>query len=289
MDPRGTTSFTGENVRRLNFINESPSHHFRRHFRQGLRSHIFEVLDAEDVLKETQGEIRGGTRWFPRAVPKQMLRILRTRFASLDQVLDEVNKYSMILKFLGPELMAVSQEFIVEHQGGDGPEILLCGLQEYVKGEVLDPWNLQGDRPLDNFFQMHFPGEICAKEWVTKALESISTFVGQTKNMIADEGYIPDLAGNGNLLITAQGDLKLVDINNIIEAHCNDDIFLDDRNYPSCDKSVEVLAILEQKILKNNKFLDDCLYRHFFTLERRERVRQLEETFYQNLTSISVT
>jgi len=289
MGPGGTTSFTGENVRGLNFINDSPSHHFRRHFRQGLRSHIFEVLDAEDVLKETQGEIRGGTRWFPRAVPRQMLRILKTRFGSLDKALDEVNKYSMIFKFLGPELMAVSQEFIVEYQGANGPEILLCGLQEYVKGEVLDPWNLQGDRPLDNFFQMHFPGEICAKEWVNKALESISAFVGQIKNMIVDAGYIPDLAGNGNLLITAQGDLKLVDINNIIEARCNDAIFLDDRNYPSCDKSVEVIAILEQKILKNDKFLDDCLYRHFFTLERRERVRQLEETFYQKLASVSGT
>ena len=283
MDPEGTTSFNGENVRGLRFINDSPSRHFRKHFRQGLRSHIFEVLDAEDVLKETEGEIRGGIRWFPRAVPRLMLRILRTRFASLEKVLDEINKYSMILKFLGPELMAVSQEFIVEYQGADGLEILLCGLQEYVEGEVLDPWNLQGDRPLDKLFDMHFPGENCANERVSMALESIFNFVTKVKSMIVDGGYIPDLAGNGNLLITAQGDLKLVDINNIIKVPCNGSILLDDKNYPSCDKSVEVLAILEQKILKNKNFMDEPLYRNFLTPERRKRVRQFEEKFYDKL------
>ncbi len=272
---------TGEEAMSLNFISASSPYHLRRYFRQGLRSHIFEVLDANDVLKETQGESLGGIKWFPRAVPRWMLRILRTRFSHLDQVLDEVNKYTMILKFLGPELMAVSQEFIVEYRAPAGPEILLCGLQEYVKGEMLDPWNFQGDSPLAPFVPVSFPGESFKKKWVKKILGSIELFVEQTKKMIRDEGYIPDLAGNGNLLITARGDLKLVDINNIIEVHYNEIIFLDDRKYPACDKSVEVLALLEQKVLKNENFMDEKLYRHFFTPERRKRVRQLEEKFYK--------
>ena len=117
MDIRDAGALAGEEVRALNFIRNVTSCHFRRHFRQGLRSHIFEVLDAGDVLKETQGEIRAGMRWFPRAVPRGMFRILRNRFSSLDQVLDEVGKYALILKMLGPELLAVSQEFIVQYNG----------------------------------------------------------------------------------------------------------------------------------------------------------------------------
>ncbi len=274
---------TGEEVRALNFINASTSHHFRRHFRQGLRSHIFEVLDAGDVFKETQGEMIDGVRWFPRAVPKKMLRILRTRFSCLDQVLDEIKKYALILKLLGPDLIAVSQEFIVEYTGSGRSEIVLCGLQEYVQGKVFDPWNLHGDIPLKTFYKTHFSGEMSEKSWMARAHEVIDVFVRRTRKMIMENGYIPDLAGNGNLLFTAQGEFKLVDINNIIEARCDGTIALDDKKYPSCDKSVEVLAILEQKILKNKNFPDDDLYGHFLTLERRARVRQIEETFYQNL------
>ena len=83
------------------------------------------------------------------------------------------------------------------------------------------------------------------------------------------------------MLITARGDLKLVDINNIIEVHYNDIKFLDDKKYPACDKSVEVLALLEQKVLKNKNFMDETPYRHFFIPNRRDRVRQLEEKFYK--------
>ena len=272
---------TGEEAMALNFISASSPYLLRRYFRQGLRSHIFEVLDASDVLKETQGEILEGTRWFPRAVPRWMFRILRTRFSRLEEVLDEINKYTMILKFLGTECIAVSQEFIVEYRGPAGPEILLCGLQEYVKGQMLDPWNLQGDSPLAPFIPASLPGKSSEKKWVKNLLGSIGRFVEQTKKMILDKGYIPDLAGNGNLLITARGDLKLVDINNIIEVHYNDIIFLDDKKYPACDKSVEVLALLEQKVLKHKNFMDEMLYRHFFTPDRREQVKQLEEKFYE--------
>ena len=281
MDIRNAEMVTGEEVRALNFINASPSHHFRRYFRQGLRSHIFEVLDAGDVLKETRGEVMSGVRWFPRAVPRKILRILRTRFDSLGQVLDEVRKYALVLETLGPELIAVSQEFIVEYTGAGRSEIVLCGLQEYVRGKVLDPWSLYGDIPLNAFYKAHFSGEVSEKSWMTRAGDAVEAFVRRTRKMVMENGYIPDLAGNGNLILTPRGDLKLVDINNIIVVHCDDAILLDDKKYPSCDKSVEVLAILEQKILKNKNLLDDDLYGHFLTEERRTRVRQIEEVFYE--------
>ena len=281
MDIRDVGVLTGEVVRGLNFIRTSASCHFRRHFRQGLRSHIFEVLDAQDVLKESQGEIKSGIRWFPRAVPGGMLRILRQRFSSLDQVFDEVGKYALILKMLGPELIAVSQEFIVQYNAPGGPEILLCGFQEYVHGAVLDPWSLHDDPPLDIFFQTQFPGEISGKNSVNNAFSSIASFVEKTRHMVMDKGFIPDLAGNGNLLLTPQGDLKLVDINNIIPVNCKDTISLDDKNYPSCDKSIEVLALLEQKILNKQNLSKDVLYGLFLREDRLKLVRALEEQFYQ--------
>jgi hypothetical protein len=45
------------------------------------------------------------------------------------------------------------------------------------------------------------------------------------------------------------GDVKLADINNIIAIHFDEIIRDDDKNYPACDKSVDVLFILEQEIL----------------------------------------
>ncbi len=320
-DIRDKESLTENEVRQLNFISDSPAHHFRKHYRQGLRSHIFEVLAADDVLKERQGDIIDGIRCFPRAVPEYMLRILRTRFSTLDQAIDEVRKYTLILKFLGTDLIACSQESIVEYirvertgteriesteaeskeienieaesaeaentetenTETEKSEIVLCGLQEYVVGTILDPWSLLTQAPLDAFYQAKFPDDHSVNERMTKAFDSIEAFVKQTREMIINTGYIPDLAGNGNLILIPEGGIKLVDINNIIKVHHTDTIYLDDKNYPSCDKSVEVLAILEQKILKTGIIPDDPLYGHFLSVERKNRVKKFEEKFFQSL------
>ena len=101
--------------------------------------------------------------------------------------------------------------------------------------------------------------------------------------MITHTGYIPDLAGIGNLILTPQGDLKLVDINNIVEIKLNDTILLDDKGYPSCDVSIEVLSILERDILQREIHMEDPLYRLFLSPERRERVKSIENEFYENL------
>ncbi len=102
--------------------------------------------------------------------------------------------------------------------------------------------------------------------------------------MITRTGYIPDLAGIGNLILTRAGDLKLVDINNIVEIKLNDTILLDDRGYPSCDVSIEVLSILERDILqKKIPIKDDPLYCFFLSPERRKKVFAIEKEFYANL------
>ena len=101
--------------------------------------------------------------------------------------------------------------------------------------------------------------------------------------MIDQTGYIPDLAGIGNLILTCTGDLKLVDINNIVEIKLDDTILLDDKGYPSCDVSIAVLSILEQNLLGRDIPMDDLLYRHFLSTERKDRVKAIEKEFYTNL------
>lgn len=249
-----------------------------------MRSHIFEVLAAQDLARETEGEIIDGIRWYPRAVPKYMLRILRTRFKSLEETLDEIKRYTVVLKYLGPELIAVSTEFIVEYTGTGKSEIVLCGLQEYVSGAILDPWGLVGEHPLDTFYLSRFPDDESDSARSAKAIESVATFVRQMRKMITESGYITDLAGNGNLIMTGSGQVKLVDINNIIKVSEDDTILLDDKGYPSCDKSIEVLSILEEKILKKENLSDDPLYGHFLSVGRKQRVRSLEKKFFETLS-----
>jgi len=248
-----------------------------------MRSHIFEVLAVPDLLKEREGAVVDGIRRYPRAIPRFMLRILRARFSSLEQIMSEINKYTLVLKFLGPELIAISNEFIVDYTGTGKSEIVLCGLQEYIRGAILDPWGLVGEDPLDTFFQSRFPGGGSDKKRTAVSLQSITAFVNRMRKMITESGYVTDLAGNGNLIITASGAVKLVDINNIVRVPRGDDIPLDDKDYPSCDKSIEVLFILEEKILKSQNLLIDPLYSHFLSTERKKRAGSLERQFFENL------
>ena len=93
-------SLSGTELRQLNFINKVYSPHFRRHFRQGLRSHIFEILCKDDVERESNGVLIDGIMMYPRAVPKHMLRIMRTCFKGLNTVLREVEKYRILWNIL---------------------------------------------------------------------------------------------------------------------------------------------------------------------------------------------
>ncbi len=282
-DIRDRTILSGDEVSNLNFIKGSGSYIFRRYYRSGLRSLIFEVLSSRDVEKETKGEIKGGIKMFPRAKPRKMLRILRSRFKSKDEVLREIKKYTVLLNCLGPDLIAASEEFIVDYSIPGKQEIVLCGLQEYIEGEILDPWRLPDKEPLKDIFTSLPETDMALNPWFRKVQKNIARFVEKTRQMIITQGYIPDLAGIGNLIVTSDGGFKLVDINNILPLKLNDTIHIDDKGYPSCDVSVDVLSILERDVLQTSLPLDDPLYRHFLTPERKKEVKRLEKIFYNRL------
>lgn len=283
-DIRDQAYLSGSEVKKLNFIKASTALEFRKYYRSGLRSHIFEVLEAREVQKETQGEIIEGIRMFPRARPLKMFRILRTRFTNKKAVFQEIKKYNTLLKFLGPDFIALSEEFMADYTGTGESQIVLCGLQEYVDGQILDPWRLFGDNYLmDLFGSMPRTDGLDHPTLVDKARKNIKNFVKKIREMITLTGYIPDLAGIGNLILTPEGDLKLVDINNIVEIKLNDTIPLDDKGYPSCDVSIEVLSILERDILQQEIHMDDPLYRLFLSPERRKKVKAIENEFYTYL------
>lgn len=284
IDIRDRSILSGDEILNLNFINDSGPYIFRRYYRSGLRSLIFEVLLARDVEKETRGEIIDGLKMFPRAKPEKMFRILRNRFASKDEILTEIKKYTILLNHLGPDLIAASEEFMVDYSISGKQEIILCGLQEYVEGEILDPWRLSIKDPLKDIFtslpetRMEYP------VWFKKVRGNIERFVEKTRQMIDSSGYIPDLAGIGNLIVMKDAGFKLVDINNIVPLKPDGTILIDDKGYPSCDVSVDVLSILERDVLQTPLLPDDPLYRHFLTPERKKEVRRLETLFYSRLT-----
>ena len=90
--------------------------------------------------------------------------------------------------------------------------------------------------------------EIWEKGLLEKVLLRARSFINRIKEMIIRMAYIPDLAGVGKLLLTPRGEIKLVDINNISGVTFGFNIDLDDKGYPVCDKSVEALSFLEEKL-----------------------------------------
>jgi len=282
-DIRDQAGLSGQKVRKLNFIKASTSYRFRKYYRSGLRSHIFEVLDPRAVDQEQTGVMEDGIRVFPRATPLKIFRIFRNRFSSTEEIFDEIQRYKVLLKYLGPGFIARSEEFIADYR--DSPEasgILLCGLQEYVEGQILDPWRLCGGKSIRGLLSvMAPPGDV---EALTRtAVENICCFTQRIRHLAAQAGYIPDLAGVGNLILTPDGGIRLVDINNIVVLQQGEHIPLDDKGYPACDVSVQVLFLIEQNLLGCPEKQPDPLFGAFLTPERRERVRQIEKNFYTRL------
>jgi hypothetical protein len=76
-DIRDKAFITHHDVAGLNFIKADGPYVFKRHFRQGLRSHILEVLKRDDVSRARAGTIVDGLRWFPQAKPAWIFRIFR--------------------------------------------------------------------------------------------------------------------------------------------------------------------------------------------------------------------
>ncbi|MCF8044808.1 MAG: hypothetical protein K9J83_03020 [Desulfarculaceae bacterium] len=285
-DIRDRRHLTGHDILALNFVKTDVPFVFRRHFREGLRSHIFELHDPESVALEKNGVMENGVRIFPRSVPFAMLRLMRYRFSSAGEALAEIERFHTLLRFLTTDFVADSEEFVVDYRIHGKMELLLCGFQEYVAGEVFDPWAFE-----------RYPGTLSSLADQVSALRDTGMpesrfldllernarrFVAALKQMMDRAGLIPDLSGVGNLIVTKDARLKLVDINNISRVCFTPDVYIDDKGYPVCDKSVEVLAILEEHFFgtpRPDMIRKDPVYRVFLEPDRLGLVREKEKAF----------
>ena len=271
----------------LNFINSATPYRFRKHFRQGLRSHIMEILDPLDLHTEQAGTVIDGVRWFPRAKPRRMLRIFRSRLPTLDKALNEIQRVKTVENYLAPDYMATSVECIVEYRLADRRELLLCGFQEYVRGGILDPWTILGEADLlpalyDELEHEEEGTEPDRESWVGAARQTAREFVQRVKRMVVEAGCIPDLAGAGNLIVTAAGEIRLVDINNISRFALDGSIYQDEKGYPVCDKSIEALFLIQEKVAGMPVDRQEALFKQTFDPQRWKQVRAKEAQFWKN-------
>lgn len=287
-DIRDKAHISHEDIIELNFIRKPGAYVFRKYLKQGLRSQIMEMLDPDDVIKQNRGEIINGILFFPWAMPLKMLRIFKTRFDSLTDVFEEIRKVKIIEKYLPSDSYAKSEEFIVDYIWNGNRDFILCGLQEYVAGEILNPWESMGINQLENLFagisvnRRNALG-MTTEQLVTRFQKRVENFIKSVKKMILEASYVPDFAGVENLIITSEGGIKLVDINNISRVSFGPDIRLDDKGYPVCDKSIEAISILEQKLLDRPIDKTETLYKIFLDPQRMKEVSVLEEKFHHSL------
>ncbi|MCU0594230.1 MAG: DUF2333 family protein, partial [Desulfobacterota bacterium] len=249
----------------------------------GLRSHIMQVLLREEVERERTGVLEDGIRHFPEARPLKMLRIFRTRFKNRREAEEELARFKIVETYLAPLHMARSNEFLVDFEIRGRREPMLCGLQEYMEGETINPWNRLGNEELDSLRERmrDSPGMDSQRPWVSTVRDRAGELVQRLKELISKAGYVPDLAGSGNLILTPSGRIKLVDINNISRISPGSSIPLDDRGYPVCDKSVEALSRLEKNLAGHPPDPEDKIYEIFLDPVRMEKVRALETQFHR--------
>jgi hypothetical protein len=286
-DIRDKSHISHEDVLSLNFIRKPGAYEFRKYHKQGLRSHIMEVLDPGDVLKQNKGEVVDGIRIFPWAKPLKILRIFRTKFWSTKEVFEEIKKLKIVEKYLPDDSYAKSDEFIVDYIWNNNRDFILCGLQEYVEGEVLNPWDPISKIQLAGLFTpMEGHGfQMTSEQLIQKFYKKVEHFIACVKKMILKANYVPDFAGVENLLITPTGNIKLVDINNISKVFLEPEIRLDDKGYPVCDKSIEAISMLEKKLLGKPIDKTERLYKTFLDPQRMKAVGELEEKFHLSAMS----
>jgi hypothetical protein len=285
-DIRNRSTISHADVTALNFVRSSTPYVFRRHFRQGLRSHIMEILDPSDVEVEQTGKMVAGVRCFPKATPRRMFRIFRARLKTLENALVEIARVKIVERYLAPDFMARSTECIVDYQGPGGRDLMLCGFQEYVAGEILDPWTILGPADLlpalyEAFLSKDIPLNLSKNQWIETVRKKGSRFINKIKLMISEAGHIPDLAGAGNLIITISGGIRLVDINNISSVSLDPSIHLDEKGYPVCDKSIEALSLIEEKILGKQVDMEADIYKWFLDPNRQKALKAKEALFWQ--------
>jgi hypothetical protein len=247
-----------------------------------------EVLDPAEVEKETTGVEMDGMMLYPRAEPLKMLRIFRTRFQSIGDAEEELKRVKIVQAYLSPDHVAHSQEFLVDYAVHGRRQMLLCGLQEYVKGEMLEPWSHLDKAYLASLARATGTdvGEgqaLTNSRWFRGVQKKAENLVSKLKQMILEAGHVPDLAGVGNLILTRSGEIKLVDINNISSVSFDRAIPLDDMGYPVCDKSIRVISLLEEKLLGRSVGENDPIYEAFLSPDRIKEVKALEEKFHLSI------
>jgi hypothetical protein len=243
-----------------------------------------EVLSPADVTTEKKGTAINGVLRFPKAIPSNMFRIFRSKFETLEEAWAEIERFKIVSEYLAPDFMAHSTEFIVEYHGPYGSELMLCGFQEYIEGEILDPWTILDAANLlptiyTGMLERGASMSLSKDEWVLDARRKGSQLIDRYKRMITHAGYIPDLAGVGNLIITSNGEICLVDINNISPVCNPSTIPLDARGYPVCDKSIEAISLIEEKIVGRPINMEEKIYKLFLTSQRKRMVKEKVELF----------
>jgi hypothetical protein len=264
-----------DDVQNLNFIRKNSPYAFRRHNAPGLRSHIMYLLDAGEAHKEKKGVAQDGVRIYPKAVPKKILRIFKRRFQKLNQALDEINRYKVMEKYFCPDYIAKSNEFIVDLTNFHDREIILCGIQDYVEGNVLDPWGIIHWHKNSDTFVNIVRGHDDPDCFFQTIKHHAAEFIRAVKKMIHETSRVPDLAGIGNIRLSADGKLRLVDINNISDIVFEPDVYIDDKNFPVCDKSIEAMALLEEKMLGQPPDMSEPIYQAFLNPERKNKINRL--------------
>ncbi len=275
MDIRTKPTLSNSDILNLNFIRQACPYCFRIHFREGLRSRLLQVLNQDDVRHETRGVMQNGLRLYPVAQPVAMLRIFKKQFTAWQEVQKEIENYKLVQRYVPPHHYAASSEFIVDYVQNRNTQFLLCGLQEYVPGEAVDPWHENTRLKIESDMDSSLTGTL------DLALSNLASFVGCIKTMAHQTRTIPDLAGVGNLILTPKAEIKLVDINNISRFSFKAAIPLDDKNYPVSDKSIQALYNLETRVLGKDQAGNEKLYRFFLDPQRIQAVREVEIAFQQ--------
>ncbi len=273
MDIRTKPTLSDEDISNLNFVKQQCPYCFRIHYREGLRSRLLQVLNPEDVLLETQGALQQGLRLFPVAQPVAMLRIFKKQFNAWQELQTEIENYKLVQRYIPPHHYAASSEFIVDYFQNEKSQIILCGLQEYVPGEAVDPWHENTRLKMETDMNNSPTGTL------DLALSNLASFIVCIKTMVHQAQAIPDLAGVGNLILTPEAQIKLVDINNISTFSYETAIPLDDKNYPVSDKSIQALYNLETQVLGHRQTGNEKLYRFFLDPQRIQTVREVEIAF----------
>ena len=258
MDIRNKNRVEHEDMVGLNFILDEPSYVFKYHRNQGLRSHVVQVISPNDYRAETEGIEVNGRKEFPRAVPDYVFRIYRSKIEP-EEAMEDIKKIKVVREYL-KENMAYSNEFIASYKKNDGAqenyETILCGLQEFIKGDIIDPWFCVPESYDDNF-----------KKETIKAIDRV-------KECIHETGYIPDLAGRGNFIYGKRG-VVLTDINNINKVDFSSYIYIDNKGFPIVDTSIEALSELEKAV--KGSVDSDLIYEHYLEPSRKSKCLQLRK------------